>query len=133
LDYYADARWSGVLDEVVQDLAVQAFHAHANLRNVSSDASAFASGYWLEIEVVDFQAEYAAGAAAPTIHVHFLARIGTTAERRVLGRFEASASQAADDNRLATIVAAYARAADTALAKIAADTSDALTANLERR
>ncbi len=37
LDYFADARWSGPLDEVVQDLTVQAFAAGARLRNVSAD------------------------------------------------------------------------------------------------
>ncbi len=46
--YFADARWSGPLDEVLQDLALQAFRSGAGLRNVSADASAFASGYWLE-------------------------------------------------------------------------------------
>jgi len=65
LEYFADARWSGPLDEVIQQLVVQQFHATANLRNVSVEASVFASNYWLEIEVADFQAEYSAGAAPP--------------------------------------------------------------------
>ena len=34
LDYFADARWSGSLDDVVQDLAVQAFRNGARLQNV---------------------------------------------------------------------------------------------------
>ena len=76
LEYFADARWSGPLDEVIQQLVVQQFHATANLRNVSVEASVFASNYWLEIEVADFQAEYSAAAAPPVVHVHFLARIG---------------------------------------------------------
>src|SRR5215475_5483575 len=75
LDYFADARWSGPLDAVVQDLVVQVFHSRAGLRNVSGDVSAFSSAYWLELEVTDFQAEYAA-AAAPTVRVHLIARIG---------------------------------------------------------
>ncbi len=73
LEYFADARWSGPLDEVIQQLVVQQFHATANLRNVSVEASVFASNYWLEIEVADFQAEYSAAAAPPVVHVHFLA------------------------------------------------------------
>jgi cholesterol transport system auxiliary component len=120
LDYFADARWSGPLGEVLQDLVLQEFHSRASLRTVSSDASVFSSAYWLEIEVTDFQAEYAPGAAAPTVRVHFLARLGNSGDRQILGQFDASAQQPAADNRLTAIVDAYARAADAALTDIVA-------------
>ncbi len=117
--YFAGARWSGPLDEVVQDLALQAFRARANLRNVHADASAFGSGYWLEIDVADFQAEYSArrSAAAPTVHVHLL---GTRSAVPAIGAFSASSTQT-NGNRPRTtdwtaIVEAYNQAADTALA-----------------
>ncbi len=87
LDYFADARWSGPLDQVLQDLAVQALRSEAGLRYVSADASAFSSGYWLEIEVADFQAEYAS-TVSPTIRVHLLARLGGSGDRRILGGFD---------------------------------------------
>jgi ABC-type uncharacterized transport system auxiliary subunit len=126
LEYFADARWSGTLDEVIQELAVQEFHSTAKLRNVSADTSAFASAYWLEIEVSDFQAEYSASAAAPSVHVRFLARLGSSTSRQILARFEASAQEAAADNRLSAIIDAYNRAADKALAELVADTAAAL-------
>ena len=126
LDYFADARWSGPLDDVLQDFAVQEFHTHANLRTVSGDASVFPSAYWLEMEVTDFQAEYTSAAAAPTVHVQILARIGNSGDRRVLGRFVANARQQAADNKLSAIVDAYARAADAALADIVAHADDTL-------
>ena len=136
LDYFAGARWSGRLDEVVQDFVLQAFRVRVNLRNVHAGVSAF-GGYWLQIDVADFQAEYAAnlGAgemAAPTIHVRLWGRVGGP-DRRVLGRFEADVRQPASDNRLAAIVAAYNAAADTAMAKIVEDTAAALNGGLERR
>jgi cholesterol transport system auxiliary component len=131
LDYFADARWSGPLDDVVQDLAVQVLRNAARLQNVSSDASAFASGYWLEIEVADFQAEYASAGAPPTINVRLLARVARAGDRHVLGSFTAGARQTATDNRLTAIVDAYERAANSALAEIAGDTSRAL--ELEHR
>ena len=109
LDYFADARWSGPLGDVLQDFAVQEFHTHANLRTVSGDASVFPSAYWLEMEVTDFQAEYTSAAAAPTVHVQILARVGNSGDRRVLGRFVADARQQAAENRLTAIVDAYAR------------------------
>jgi len=128
LDYFAGARWSGRLDDVVRDLALQTVRVRANLRNVHAETSAFGSGYWLEIDVADFQAEYAAaqgavGGGAPTVHVHLLARVGGSADRRVLGRLEADERQPAADNRLTAIVEAYNHAAGTALARIVADTS----------
>jgi cholesterol transport system auxiliary component len=132
LDYFADARWSGALGDMLQDLAVQEFHAHAHLRTVSGDTSVFASAYWLEIEVTDFQAEYTS-AAAPTVHVHLLARIGDSGDRRILGRFEADSRQPAAENRLGAIVDAYARAADTAFAEIAVRAGDNLAKASEAR
>jgi len=127
LDYFADARWSGPLAEVVQDLAVQVFHAHGNLRTVTEDTSVFASAYWLEIEVTDFQAEYSSAATAPQAHVHLIARIGKASDRRILGRFEADGLKAAAENRLTAIVDAYARAADAALEQVAANVATTLT------
>jgi cholesterol transport system auxiliary component len=133
LDYFADARWSGTLGEVLQELAVQEFHSHARLHTVSGDASVFASAYWLEIEVTDFQAEYGPGATAPTVRVHFLARIGSSGDRRIVGQFEASAQQAATENRLTAIVDAYARAADSAMTDIVAQAVGVLAKSSEAR
>jgi cholesterol transport system auxiliary component len=138
LDYFAGARWSGPLDEVVQDLALQVFQSRVSLRNVHGEASAFGSGYWLEIDVANFQAEYgttarAADGGAPTVHVQLFGRIGSSADRRILGRFEADTRQPAAENRLDAIVEAYNQAANTALARIAADTAETLRRNLESR
>jgi cholesterol transport system auxiliary component len=127
LEYFADARWSGPLDEVIQQLAVQQFHATANLRNVSVEASVFTSNYWLEIEVADFQAQYSAANAPPLVHVRFLARVGTSTDRHMLAVFDANAQVAASDNRMSAIVDAYNRAADQALAEIISGTVQALS------
>jgi cholesterol transport system auxiliary component len=132
LDYFAGARWSGPLGEVLQDFVMQELRSHANLRTVSGDGSVFGSAYWLEIEVTDFQAEYTS-AAAPTVHVHVLARLGSSGDRRILGQFAANAQQQAAENRLTAIVDAYAHAADTALTQIVADTEEALTKISEAR
>ncbi len=133
LDYLADARWSGPLDQVVHDLAVQAFATGAHLRNVSADSSAFVSGYWVEIEVADFQAEYSALGSPPTVHVHMSARLGRAADRRMLEGFDASARETASANRLSAIVEAYERAADAVLAQIVTSTSRTLADALEHR
>lgn len=129
LDYYAAARWSAPLDTLIEDLAVQSFRAKANLRSVSGDASPFSAGYWLEIEVADFQAEYLPGEVNPTIHVHFSALLGKASDRRIFHRFDASAARRAADNRLTAIVAAYEDAADAVLSELVADTARALSAS----
>jgi cholesterol transport system auxiliary component len=126
MDYYADVRWSGPLDEVLQDLTVQLFHANLRAGNVSADVSVFASAYWLEIEVMEFQAEYSAAGGPPAVHVHFQARLGNSGDRRVLARFEPDVHEAATDNRMSAIVDAYNRAADDALAEIAEGVAKAL-------
>jgi ABC-type uncharacterized transport system auxiliary subunit len=133
LDHFADARWSGPLGEVLEDLAVQEFRSHANLRSVRGDASVFGSAYWLEIEVTDFQAEYTSAATAPTVRVHLLARLGGSGDRRVLGQFMASAQQPAAENRLTAIVDAFAHAADAALTEIAAHADETLAKISETR
>jgi cholesterol transport system auxiliary component len=119
LEYYARARWAGPLDEVLQDLAVAVFHNRAGFSSVAAEASAFGGAYWLELEVSDFQAEYATPDALPVVHVHLLARVGSAAERRVLGSAETDVRQGATENRMSAIVAAYELAADRALADIA--------------
>jgi ABC-type uncharacterized transport system auxiliary subunit len=133
LDYIADSRWSGPLSEVLQDFAVHEFRARANLRTVSADASVFASAYWLEIEVSDFQAEYAGASAAPTVHVRLLARIGNSADRRILGQFAADASQPAAENRVTAIVDAYCRAAAAAMSQVIDSTAATLAGRSEAR
>ena len=133
LDYFADARWSGPLGEVLQDLAVQEFHSHANLRTVSGDASVFASAYWLEIEITDFQAEYTSAATVPTVRVSLRARLGSSGDRHLVGQFAATAQKAAAENRLSSIVDAFASAADASLAEIAAQAGEKLAKVSEAR
>jgi cholesterol transport system auxiliary component len=128
LDYFANVRWSGPVDEIVQELAVQEFHGSGAVRNVSGDASVFASSYWLELEVADFQAEYSAAGSPPIVHVKLLARVGSSMDRRVLARFEADAREPAADNRMGAIVDAYNRAADKTLSSIVANCVDTLKA-----
>ena len=131
LDYFAGARWSGPIDEVLQDLAVQGFRTAAHLRNVNADASAFASGYWLEIEVLDFQAEYSGALAAPMIHVHLLARLGNAGDRRIIDTVDVSAHEPALGNRLTPIVDAYERATDAALSDLVKEVARSLAVSLE--
>jgi ABC-type uncharacterized transport system auxiliary subunit len=116
LDHFAGATWSGPVDEVVMDLALQSFRAGANLRSVVDADGSAAGSYWLAIDVLDFQAEYGT-ATVPTVHVRFLARLGDSSGQ-VLDRFEADERRTATDNRLSAIVEAFDQSAGAALARI---------------
>ena len=117
LDYFAGARWSGPLDEVMQDLMLQAFRGR--FRNVHTDTSAFDGGLLAGDGRGGFPGRVCREAGgAPTAHVHLLVRVGNADDRRVLGEFEADVRQPAADNRLTAVVAAYDAAADRALAAI---------------
>jgi ABC-type uncharacterized transport system auxiliary subunit len=137
LDYFAAARWSAPLDEMLLDLTLQAFRGMAVLRSVDTDTSAFSSGYWLELDVVDFQAEYpdarSAAGEAPSVRVHLVGRIGGGGDRHLLGQVDADIRQPAASNRLTAVVEAYNQAADQALAKVVAETTETLRRNLESR
>jgi cholesterol transport system auxiliary component len=136
LDYFAAARWSAPLDEMLLDLTLQAFRGAAVLRNVNTDASAFASGYWLELDVVDFQAEYpdtAGTGGAPTVHVHLVGRIGGGGDRHLLGQVDAETRQRAASNRLTAVVEAYNQATGQVLGKVVAETTETLRRHLESR
>jgi cholesterol transport system auxiliary component len=117
LEHLAAARWSGPLDEVLQDLELEAFRAQSSAIGFHADASAFGSGYWLELDVEDFQAEYGTG-GAPVVHVRAEGRLGSASDRRILGRFELEAREPAAADRVGAIVEAYNRAVQRVLGEL---------------
>jgi len=128
LDFLAGARWSGSLDEMLQDLIIEAFRARAPQVGVETDHSAFGTAYWLEVDVDDFQAEYSAAGGPPVAHVHLEARLGATSDRRILEHLELDARQAAAQNRVGAIIEAYNRATDEVLRELVARTLPTLGA-----
>jgi cholesterol transport system auxiliary component len=118
LEHLAAARWSGPLDEVLQDLELEAFRARSSAVGFHADASAFGSGYWLELDVEDFQAEYGTGGGAPVVHVRAEGRLGSAGDRRILGRFELEARETAAADRVGAIVEAYNRAVQRVLGEL---------------
>ena len=138
LAYVADARWSGPLDEVVQDLALQAFRAHANLRNVAcgcfllrrqllaGDRGGGFSGR-IPRRSGGLRRDRFRRADGPRASAR---GAGGSGDRRVLGHFEANERRPAAENRLGAIVEAYDQAVDAALAHLVVETSAALRADL---
>ena len=136
LDHFAGARWSGPLDELLEDLAMQAC---ARPRRTSAmciptprcfpPATGSRSMCWISRR----NTRASRAARPPAAHVRLVARIGASADRRILGEFDAEARQPAADNRLTAVVKAYNDAVGAALGKISAEAADAVSNDLVRR
>ena len=123
MDYYAASRWPAPLPDLLQTLAIDSLRAAGKYRSVQSDAAAFAADEVLQIEVRRCQAEYAgddAHAGAPIVHVQLVATVGRRSDHALLASVSADSARAANENRLQSVVAAFARAVDDALGQIAA-------------
>lgn len=119
LDYYANSRWSAPLTDMVSDLQLQAFSADPAWSAVADDRSALNADYLLQISIDRFTAEYASEAAAPLIRVQLHCLLIRRGDGVLLGSFAVSESEPAQQNRMASVVAAFSQAADTALVAVA--------------
>jgi cholesterol transport system auxiliary component len=117
LDYYAANRWAGRVPELVQGLVLDTLRAAGSYRAVQPEGAPFSYDETLQVEVRDFQAEYAA-AAAPVIKVTLVCTLGRRSDRAVLATFTLAGSSAAADNRMHAIVTAFNAALDAALAAL---------------
>ena len=134
LDYFADARWSGALGDVLQDFTVQEFRAHSHLRTVNGDAFGVrerllagnrGDGFSSRVRLRRGSAH---GRTCTCWRVSAMPAIGAfSANSRPTAR------QPAAENRLSAIVDAYARAADTAFTAIAGRAEESLVKVSETR
>ena len=65
LDYYADAKWSARLDDLLQDFIVQMVRHVLRDRIAATTSTAAAARYKLAVEITDFQPVYGAAADSP--------------------------------------------------------------------
>jgi cholesterol transport system auxiliary component len=127
IDYIANARWAGELPRLLQDALVEAFQDSGRLRSVQDDVGRFRTTHTLVVEVRRFEADYTAG-PVPVAQVALAVTLGRNSDRQVLVTFTSEASQAATENRQATLVAALDAAFARAAAEIAQRTFAALAA-----
>ena len=127
IDYVANARWADELPRLLQDSLVEAFQDSGRLRSVQDDVGRFRTTHTLVIEVRRFEADYTAG-TVPVAQVALAVTLGRNSDRQVLVMYTAQASEAATENRQATLVAALDAAFARATAEIAQRTFAALAA-----
>lgn len=117
IDHLAGARWADRLPVLVESALVEAFQDSGRLRSVQGDLGRFRASHTLAVEVRRFEADYTAG-GLPVAQVTLAVTLGSTADRRVLAAFTATASEGAAENRQSAVVealgTAFARATNEA-------------------
>jgi cholesterol transport system auxiliary component len=124
-DFYAASLWAAPAPDVVESVIVQALRGAGAFRGVFDDASPYAPDYDLRIGLRRFEADYTSG-APPTIHVVLDCTVGRHRDRKLLASFTAQGSARAEEDRLASVVAAFEAATAAAVDELTRATADAV-------
>jgi len=114
-DYYAGARWNAPLPELVADLERTVFRADGHWGAVADERSSLNADYLLQTSIERFTADYADAAGPPQVQVELHLLLIRRSDASLLGSFAASASVPARENRMASVMTAFAQAAQTAV------------------
>jgi ABC-type uncharacterized transport system auxiliary subunit len=126
LDYYAGSRWSAPLSELLSDLQLTVLRTDSAWSAVADDRSTFSADYLLQTSIDRFTAEYATEAGPPLIRVELHCLLIRRSDGMLLGSFAVSQSEAAQANRMASVMAAFSQAADRAVIAVAAQAAQLL-------
>ena len=118
LDWYADARWAGPLNDVVTALLAQSLRDSGRFAQVATDAAAMDADMVLAVTVRRFEAEQSAEGALPVAQVRLECTLSSLTAHRQLAAFTATAAVPAGANRLTAVVAALEQAAQQAVAEV---------------
>jgi len=129
LDYYREAQWGAALPQVAQSLVVGSLRNQNQFRSVTTEQARISSNYLLDLEVRDFQSEYASDSSAPTVRVTLIGALIRIKDRKLIGVFPATATQTASENSLSSVVAAFESAGQQAAVSLGKQTADAIVAN----
>jgi ABC-type uncharacterized transport system auxiliary subunit len=126
LDYYAGSRWSAPLNELLSDLQLTVLRTDSAWSAVADDRSTFNADYLLQTSIDQFTAEYATEAGPPLIRVDLHCLLIRRSDGVLLGSFAVSQSEAAQANRMASVIAAFSQAADRAVIAVAGQAAQLL-------
>ena len=133
LDHLAASRWGASLSKVLTAFAVESLSRSGEFQLVvGTEPGSVQGNFELLLTVRHFEAVYAADGEAPTAHVAIDCMLTTGAPKRVLGRCDAEAQQAATDNRVGAIVTALEKAAQQAVATIGSSAAQLARSDLRK-
>jgi ABC-type uncharacterized transport system auxiliary subunit len=119
LDYYAASRFGESLPNVLAPLVLQSLTGGDGFTTVvSTERAALPSDFELLLSVRRFEAEYSAPLSPPSAQVAIDCMLVAGLPRRVLGRCDGAATEAAAADRMGEIVPALERAAQRALTEV---------------
>jgi ABC-type uncharacterized transport system auxiliary subunit len=119
MDRYAGVSWAGIVPDVVETLAIDTLRASGRWSAVHDAPSPFSADYLLQINIRRFEADYTGGGEAPKVYVTLDCTIARRVGRELLTSFVAEGVADADANRMSSVVAAFEKAANIALAAMA--------------
>lgn len=135
LDYFAASRWSETLPLVIEAALVESLRGGGRFEAVHDSVAPFLANYVLQVDVRNFEAQYAgaastggiaAAASAPTAVVRLECTLGRRLDRSLISTFVVESRIAADANRVTAIVDALARASQSALREVDAKAGAAI-------
>jgi cholesterol transport system auxiliary component len=115
LDYYRGVRWGTRAIELIQTLVVDSLEDQKLFRSVTPEQARVAGDYVLDIQVRDFQAEYADGADRPVVHVALVGRLIRIIDRELVATVSSEARSEAEEERMSAVTAAFERASHEAI------------------
>jgi cholesterol transport system auxiliary component len=129
LDYYRAVRWGGPAPEVMQSLLVDSLEDQHVFRSVTREQSRVASDYVLDVQLRDFQSEYASGTSQPTIHVGAVVRVVRVADRKLLTTVTADSRIQATEDRMGEVAAAFEKAGNAVALELLNQIAPAIAAD----
>lgn len=123
LDYYFGARWGGTAPQLVQTFLIDTLQAQQGFKSVAAENARIDAEYLLELQLKDFQAEYANATADPVVKITLSGNLISINTRKLVGSVNATASTKAD-NSLGAVVRAF----ESALRQVSSEVGTQLAA-----
>jgi cholesterol transport system auxiliary component len=128
LDYYRGVRWGGRTVEVVQSVLVSTINDQQLFRSVTAEQARVANDYMLDVEVRNFESDYANG-AIPEAHVMIIGRLIRVVDRKLVTTVTSNARVAAREESMTSVAAAFESAAQKVALDLAQQTAVAVAAD----
>lgn len=129
LDYYRAVKWGSPAPEIMQTLFVDSLEDQLVFRSVTREQSRVASDYVLDVQLRDFQSEYAEGSSIPTIHISAVVRVVRVPDRRLVTTVTAESKVPASEDRMGAVAAAFETAGNAVALDVLNQIAPALAAD----
>jgi cholesterol transport system auxiliary component len=125
-DFYAASRWAAPAPDMIASFIVDGLRANGSFSAVFDDTAPYAPRYNLRCTLRRFESDYTKGGSAPTVFVAFDCTLGRHRDRELLSSFTAQGSAVAAADRLNEVVAAFEKAATTAVGELEKHAAEAV-------